>query len=124
MDTLPPELLRHVMSNLNLRDVARAGGASRALRDASHTEFHNLLATPVLTQIAGRYKSKLQTPFVEEPGEVPVRVRERIREARGEGGGFLTRPDGSFTSSARRLKRDIDRRITNQLGRPIDRGRA
>ena len=124
MDTLPPELLGHVMSNLNLRDVARVGGASRALRDASHTEFHNILDTPVLTQIAGRYKSKLQTPYVEEPDEYPRRVRDRIREARGEGGGYLTRPDGSFILSARRLKRDIDRRITNQLGQTIDRGRA
>ena len=39
---------------------------------------------------------------------------------------LVTRPDGSFTGSARRLKRDIDRRMTNQLGQAIafaDRGR-
>ena len=64
-----------IMKHLNPRDVARSGGVNRTFREASHTEFHNILNNPVLTKVAERYKqSKLQTPFVQVLGvENPIR---------------------------------------------------
>eukprot|EP01043_Picozoa_sp_COSAG02_P099508 COSAG02_NODE_35619_length_465_cov_20.808743_2_plen_90_part_01 len=40
MDKLDADLHGKILSNLNPRDIARAGGANKALRTASHNEFH------------------------------------------------------------------------------------
>ena len=123
---LPNDLQAKVLSNLNPRDLARAGGTSRGLRVASHTEFHNLLNNEHLTRLAERYKSKLLTPRVTLHDEVPMRVAEAIGELpeRNEfGQPTQFRPDGDRTFAGRQMKRSVDDGITDQLGRPIDRGR-
>ena len=123
---LPNDLQSKVLSNLNPRDLARAGGTSRGLRDASHTEFHNLLNNEHLTRLAERYKSKLLTPRVTLHDEGPTRVAEAIGQLpeRNEfGKPTQFRPDGDRTFAGRQMKRSVDDGITDQLGRPIDRGR-
>ena len=123
---LPNDLQAKVLSNLNPRDLARAGGTSRGLRDASHTEFHNLLNNEHLTRLAERYKSKLLTPRVTLHDEGPTRVAEAIGQLpeRNEfGQPTQFRPDGDRTFAGRQMKRSVDDGITDQLGRPIDRGR-
>ena len=123
---LPNDLQAKVLSNLNPRDLARAGGTSRGLRVASHTEFHNLLNNEHLTRLAERYKSKLLVPRMTLHDEAPTRVAEAIGQLpeRNEfGKPTQFRPDGDRTFAGRQMKRSVDDGITDQLGRPIDRGR-
>ena len=65
MDQLDADLHQKILSNLNPRDVARAGGANKALRTASRTEFHSIVNNPHVIHVAERYKSKLRSPKVE-----------------------------------------------------------
>jgi hypothetical protein len=127
MDRLPKELKEKVLSNLNPRDMVRAGGTSRALRDASHTEFHNLLNNEHVTRLAERYKSKLLVPRMTLHDEAPTRVAEvigQLPERNEFGRPTQFRPDGDRTFAGRQMKRSVDDDgITDQLGRPIDRGR-
>jgi hypothetical protein len=136
MDQLDADLHGKILSNLNPRDIARAGGANKALRTASRSEFHSIVNNPHLTHVAERYKTKLRAPKV---GGLTVKESfedfpEKNRFGQGtqfrseqvvDVGGGQTRMlgDGARTFAGSSLKYYIDHHLEDRVGRVIDRGR-
>ena len=137
MDQLDAPLHEMILSNLNPRDVARAGGVNKALRAASHNEFHNIVNNPHVTRVAERYKSKLRAPMMagamtvsDSLADLPERNRfGQGTQFRGEraidvgGGQQQTHQDGDRTFAGRTLKHFVDHTLEDRIGRAIDRGR-
>jgi hypothetical protein len=139
MDQLDADLHQKILSNLNPRDVARAGGANKALRTASRTEFHSIVNNPHVIHVAERYKSKLRSPKVEMLDEPTLKetrqdLPEKNRFGQGTqfrsvqpvdvgGGQVQMLGHGDRTFAGRGLKYYVDHHLTDQIGRPIDRGR-
>ena len=130
MEQLDGYLHEKILSHLNVRDVVRAGGTNRALREASHTELHNVVNNPHVMRVAERYKSKLRAPRVvdpADPGSAPYSIRTAMADVLPErnqyGEPTQFRGDGSRTFAGRQLKHAVDHTLTDRLGRDIDRGR-
>ena len=136
MDKLDADLHGKILSNLNPRDIARAGGANKALRTASHNEFHSIVNSPHLARVAERYKGKLLAPKVdgltvkESLEDLPEKNRFgqgtqfRSEQAVDVGGGQSQMlGGGARTFAGRGLKYYIDHHLEDRVGRAIDRGR-
>ena len=127
MDQLDADLHQKILSNLNIRDVARAGGANKALRTASRTEFHNMVNNPHVTQVAERYKSKVRIPMVPAAPSVPLSdLPEKNRYGQGTqfkseqavdiGGGQAMMLGHGERFAGRNLKYYVDHHLADRLG--------
>ena len=117
---LPQDLKQKVLSNLNPRDMAKTAEVSRGLRDASHTEFHNLLNNDLLTRVADRYRRKLLAPHLQTDWQWHEFFGERIPLQQGP-----ARFRGLYGFTPTRIE-DMagpgwPMRLVDKLGRPIDR---
>ena len=125
MEGLPDSLKERVLSNLNPRDMARTAEVSRGLREASHAEFHNLLNNEHLTRLAERYKSKLQAPHIQTEAFADL-APDRRRPLRQEVNRLVANDSYRFQTPRSVMEGLRDGHwlsLTDQLGRPIDRGR-